>query len=104
MYILPHKPKACELCGREMSALTKHHLIPRSLHRNKRVRKKFGKERCITDVAWLCGPCHKSIHRILSEKAMSAEYFTVDALANHPEIHTFIDWIHTKPAGFTPKY
>lgn len=33
---IPPKPERCELCGRVMAALTRHHLIPRARHRKKR--------------------------------------------------------------------
>ncbi len=104
MYHLPPKPAACELCDREMADLTKHHLIPRTTHKNKRVRKAFSKEQCITEIAWLCRPCHKSIHRILSEKSMAYDYHTLAALRQHPDVQAFVQWIHSKPAGFKPKY
>jgi hypothetical protein len=101
---LPRKPDACELCARKTVPLTKHHLIPRTLHRNKRIRKRFTKEQCLTQIAWLCMPCHKSIHRLLSEKEMAADYFTITALAHHPDIADFVSWIKNKPAGFKPKF
>jgi len=30
---VPPKPDRCELCGRVVAALTRHHLIPRTRHR-----------------------------------------------------------------------
>ena len=101
---LPAKPKACELCSRKMDALTKHHLIPKTLHKNKRIRKQFTKEQCVTEIVWLCKPCHKTIHRILSEKQMGAQYFSLSALQGHPDINEFVDWIKDKPIGFKPKF
>ncbi|MCK5881357.1 MAG: hypothetical protein KAG18_05725, partial [Sinobacterium sp.] len=73
---LPSKINACELCHRSIDALTKHHAIPRTLHGNKRVRKQFTKEQCVSWVMWLCRPCHNNIHKVLSEKQMAAEFYT----------------------------
>ena len=101
--IIPPKPACCELCERPVSQLTKHHLIPRTMHRHKRCKKRFKKSFCITHILWLCEPCHKHIHRILTEKEMAFHYHEKEALAQRPEIAHFIEWIRTKPAEFYPK-
>ncbi len=87
-----------------MDALTKHHLIPRTLHKNKRIRKQFTKEQCLTELIWLCRPCHSTIHRVLSEKEMAAQYFSLPALKSHHDIQEFVGWIKDKPTGFKPKF
>ena len=87
-----------------MDTLTKHHAIPRTLHGNKRVRKQFTKEQCIGTVLWLCRPCHSNIHKVLSEKQMAAEFYTVEALLLVPEVKQFTQWIQNKPVGFKAKH
>ena len=47
----------------------------------------------------LCRACHKFAHAVLTEKEMEAGYNTVEALAAHPEIRKFIEWVRTKPPG-----
>lgn len=99
---IPDKPAACELCGRAMEGLTRHHLIPRTRHRNKRNRREFSREEVRTRILWVCRPCHSHIHRVLSEKDMEREYNTREALIGHPEIRRFTAWIGRRPPGFHP--
>lgn len=94
--------QACELCGRRMAELTRHHLIPRTLHTNKRIRRQHSRETLHTSILWLCRPCHNQVHEVLSEKQLADAYHTREALLNHPEIRRFVDWIARRPAGFQP--
>ncbi|HYQ92472.1 MAG TPA: hypothetical protein VES89_10465 [Candidatus Competibacteraceae bacterium] len=96
------KPTGCELCGRNVDLLTKHHLIPRTRHRNKRNRREFTREEVRTRILWLCRPCHNHIHDVLTEKELEFDYNTRQALLEQPDIRRFIDWIRRKPAGFKP--
>lgn len=97
------KPGRCELCGRDINALTKHHLIPRMRHRSKRSRKRFSREEMRARILWVCRPCHKQIHAVLSEKELGDRYNTKQALLAHPDIRQFVDWIQDKPPGFVPR-
>ncbi len=98
----PERPGQCELCKRA-AALTKHHLIPRTLHNKPRYRKRYSRETRLTAIAWLCHPCHKHIHRLYSERELADRFPTVDALASDPDIRAFVEWLSKKPAGFKPK-
>jgi len=98
-YRTPPKTDHCELCGRTMDALTKHHLIPRSRHRKKRNKRLFNREEVRTRILWVCRPCHNHIHGVLSEKELESSYNTQQALLVHPEIRRFVDWISRKPAS-----
>ena len=89
----------CELCGRSELEVTRHHLIPRTRHSNKRNRKLFDREEVRTRLAWLCRPCHGFVHKVLSEKEMELEYNTVERLRAHGEIARFIEWVKGKPGG-----
>lgn len=89
----------CELCGREGIDVTRHHLIPRTRHSNKRNQKLFDREEVRTRLADLCRPCHGFIHKVLTEKQMELEYNTVDRLRSHPEIEKFVEWVRKRPAG-----
>ena len=79
--------------------VTRHHLIPRTRHKNKRNKKTFDREEVRERIADLCRPCHKFLHTVFSEKELESGFNTVDQIAAHPEIRKFVDWIKTKPAG-----
>ena len=88
----------CAICGRE-ETLTRHHLIPRTRHHNKRNKREF--ERAIVrQVVGICRPCHSQIHALLSEKELEREFNTVAKLKAHPGVAKFAEWIGTKPRGF----
>lgn len=94
--------RACELCGREVERLTRHHLIPRSRHRkilkSKKRRRQFDREELNRTVP-LCGPCHRKIHQTFTEAELERDYPTVEALASDPEIGRFVDWVSGKRQG-----
>ncbi|WP_404471831.1 hypothetical protein LG301_14310 [Vreelandella venusta] len=98
----PPKPAGCELCLRA-APLTKHHLIPRTLHNKPRYQKRHSREERLTAIVWLCHPCHKHIHRLYSERELADDFATLDALKEDAEINAFVTWLATKPAGFKPK-
>jgi len=100
---LPPQPDHCELCGRRMAALTRHHLIPRTRHRNRRNKKRFDRAEVKTRILWVCRPCHSHIHHTFTEKELERHYNTGEALRGHPEIQRFARWIADKPEGFKPK-
>lgn len=89
----------CELCGRYMIELTRHHLIPRSRHKKKRARKAFDRREMEGRIALLCRPCHRNVHATLENKELEREYNNLEALAAHPGIQRFTRWIRTKPHG-----
>lgn len=84
--------------------MTRHHLIPKSLHTKAYVRKRFAKEQRISATLWVCRPCHNQIHRLFSEKELALNYSSRDALLADPRLKTFVDWLSGKPAGFTPRH
>lgn len=89
---------SCAICGREEN-LTRHHLIPRTRHSNKKNKRDF--ERAVVrQIAGICRPCHSQIHALLSEKELEREYHTIAKLKEHPGIAKFAEWISTKPPGF----
>ena len=89
----------CELCDRDVNEVTKHHLIPRTRHANKRNKKQFDRKEVRERLAWLCRPCHKQIHALFTEKQLEREFNTLAALKAHPEISKFVEWLKDKPAG-----
>ena len=89
----------CELCGRAVRELTRHHLIPRSRHKKKRAKKAFDRREMEGRIALLCRPCHGNVHAVFENRDLEREYNTVDALAQHPGVHRFTRWIQKKPHG-----
>jgi 5-methylcytosine-specific restriction endonuclease McrA len=90
---------ACELCGRQGVDLTRHHLIPRTRHSNKKTRQLYSREKAATRLAMLCRACHKYVHRVLTEKELERWFNTIERLSDHPEVRKLIDWVRNKPAG-----
>jgi hypothetical protein len=88
----------CELCKREVASLTRHHLIPQTRHSNKRNKKEFTRIEVKERIAWLCRPCHKNVHTVLDNKELERSYNTVEALAAHPDIAKFTEWVRKRPA------
>lgn len=97
-----NKPEQCELCGRPVPRLTRHHLIPRTRHRNRRNKREFDRSEVHERVAWLCRPCHDHVHAVFSEKTLEREYNTLESLRREPEIARFVEWIAARPASFRP--
>ncbi|HEY3897011.1 MAG TPA: hypothetical protein VGM54_00255 [Chthoniobacter sp.] len=88
----------CAICGRE-ERLTRHHLIPRTRHHNKRNKREFNRT-TVKQTVGICRPCHSQIHALLTEKELERDCRTVASLLAHPEIRKFAAWIGTKPRGF----
>src|SRR5690242_550047 len=95
------KTSNCDICGRRMDKLTRHHLIPRTRHKNKRNKKNFSREEVHQSIIYICGPCHRNIHAHLTEKELEYSYNSIEKLLSHPEIRKFTDWIKDKPDNFT---
>ncbi|MEO8045627.1 MAG: hypothetical protein ABI674_12050 [Spartobacteria bacterium] len=88
----------CALCERE-GRLTRHHLIPRTRHHNKRNKRDFARAE-VREIVGLCRSCHSQVHQLLTEKQLERDFNTVAKLRSHPEIAKFADWIRAKPSGF----
>lgn len=91
----PADNPACSLCGRAGLRLTAHHLIPRTRHKNKRVRREHDRARREQTIP-LCTACHAHVHTTLSEKELADDFNTRERLLAHPEIHRFAAWVRTK--------
>ena len=96
------KPATRELCGRNISNLTQHHLIPRTRHRNKRIQKQFSRSEMQTRILWVCRPCHSHIHTVLSEKDLASRFNNRTTLLQHADIQRFVEWLGNRPAGLKP--
>jgi hypothetical protein len=91
----------CAICGRA-EKLTRHHLIPRTRHHNKRNKREFARAAVKVTVG-ICRPCHSQIHAVLTEKELERDWNSLEKLRGHPEVAKFAAWIAKKPAGFKPQ-
>ncbi len=88
----------CPICGR-IEVLTRHHLIPRTRHHNKRNKRDFDR-RMVKETIGICRPCHSQIHALLTEKELERDWNSIERLRAHPEVAKFAAWIAGKPGGF----
>jgi hypothetical protein len=86
------KVTACEICGRDWINLSYHHLIPRMVH-DKVVKRGWHREDELQNVAWLCGACHRFVHRFRGHEELAREYFTVERLLEAEEVRAFAAWV-----------
>ncbi|MFW6146209.1 MAG: hypothetical protein ACOC7R_02630 [Planctomycetota bacterium] len=86
----------CDLCGRTVRRLDRHHLIPRTRHKTRRNKRRFSRQEVHERTAMLCKPCHKMVHATLSEKELERDYNTLEVLRSHPEIAAFVAWVRSK--------
>jgi hypothetical protein len=88
----------CPICER-FETLTRHHLIPRTRHHNRKNKRDFDRE-VVHRTIGICRPCHSQIHAILTEKELERDWNTIALLRSHPEIPRFGEWMSKKPRGF----
>jgi len=81
----------CELCERSQD-LTFHHLIPKTLHKNKWFKKNFTRQEMGKGID-ICNDCHKAIHKFIGEKDLGRNYFTKELLMEHEKVRSFVRWI-----------
>lgn len=74
----------CGLCERAVQQTSRHHLVPRE---------EGGRHGETVD---LCQPCHSSVHRFLTNRALARHYHTVEALRRAEELQGYLGWIRKK--------
>ncbi|HEX8551018.1 MAG TPA: HNH endonuclease [Abditibacteriaceae bacterium] len=76
----------CELCGREVGALTLHHLKPKS---------RRGKYEKVIELptAQICSACHRQIHALFSNRELADEWNSLEKLRSEERMKKFIAWI-----------
>lgn len=80
------KIETCELCGRTEVETTEHHLVPREEGGNNGPK------------AFLCIPCHKTIHALYKNKELAIRLNTIEALKADEKVWRFIKWIRKQPS------
>jgi len=93
----------CECCGRFDHDISEHHLISRTTHSNKRVRRMFSTDEMKQRKVYTCQPCHKAIHTFWSEKELALEYNTLDAIRADPRMQGHIRWARKQRPGLRMK-
>ncbi len=73
----------CALCEREVSSVSRHHLVPKS-------------EGGAFTVD-LCGVCHKTLHSFFTNRTLAKEMYSIEALRQDPAIQRYLAWIHKQP-------
>ncbi len=74
----------CELCGRDVSALSRHHLVPREEGG------RYGA------TAELCQPCHSTLHLTFNNKELALFYNSIPALQLAEPLQKYLKWVKTK--------
>lgn len=82
----------CELCKREGVITTRHHVIPRRVHKIKWFKKKYTREE-MNHTIDLCTACHKQIHIFFDHKALARDFNSVEKLLSDGRVKKFVDWI-----------
>ena len=80
----------CTLCERDLNC-TFHHLIPKSTHKTKAIRKRYSREERSRGI-WVCRMCHNAIHTFIPNRMLAMEYNTARALLEHEDIHRYLQW------------
>ncbi|KAI0836194.1 hypothetical protein F5Y06DRAFT_111464 [Hypoxylon sp. FL0890] len=84
--------EGCELCGRDWVPLSYHHLIPRFVH-GKAVKRGWHREEDLQNVAWLCGACHRFVHRFAGHEDLARRFYTVELLMREEQVRRWVDWV-----------
>ncbi len=92
----------CELCG-WMTGLTRHHLIPKRMHRSESIRARFPKAMLNQSIAKLCKACHRHVHRTVKERDLAVQFHSIELLREHPDILTLVDWLKDKLDDFSAR-
>lgn len=80
----------CELCEREMTHLTVHHLIPRQAVKRKKA--------APGPTADLCSACHKQVHALFDNAHLAKQLNTIEKLQAEPQLQKFLAWIRKQRA------
>ncbi|WP_294152613.1 HNH endonuclease [uncultured Clostridium sp.] len=81
----------CELCNRNVSVITKHHLIPLE---------KGGKK---LDTIHLCPTCHTAIHSLFTNRELASRFNSLELIKRDIKIIKYLKFIKNVPGdSFVP--
>lgn len=90
MNTLPHQdPTTCQLCERAVSALTVHHLVPKSQ----------AKKGVLLPTVNLCSACHRQLHALFPNHQLAHELASLETLRRAPEMQRFLHWVRKQDAN-----
>ena len=93
----------CELCGREGTKITRHHLRPRETHKRYLARGTFTKKD-LQKTARCCRSCHSAIHAFVPDNDELAEhYYTVERLLSIDKLLRYVQWVSRQQSTSRPK-
>jgi hypothetical protein len=75
----------CSICKRDGDEqhFEEHHLTPKA---------RKGRE-----TIQICNLCHDMVHKSMTTKELAKKYNTLEKIAAHPKMISWIQWISTKP-------
>lgn len=76
--------QVCELCGRQVATVTRHHLVPRE---------EGGRYGATAD---LCQPCHSTLHLTFSNRDLATQYNSIAALQDAEPLQKYLKWVKNK--------
>ncbi|MBD2072022.1 hypothetical protein H6F93_31635 [Leptolyngbya sp. FACHB-671] len=76
----------CELCHREMPALTEHHLTPRQKTKHQGLDP--------SPTIQICSACHRQIHTLYDNSHLALHLNTLEKLKQDPQLQKFLAWVH----------
>lgn len=88
----------CDLCLRSEIVTTGHHLIPRTMHSKKRIRRDYTRIEMNKRVPF-CKECHKQIHKLFTERELAYTYNTLEILKAQSSVQKWIAFVKDKPNG-----
>lgn len=84
----------CQICGAQ-ERLTKHHLVPQRVCRNKY--KAIKNEE--SNLIWICDCCHRTIHAYYNEQELRDRMSTLESLLADAKFSSYVAW-RKKHLGF----
>lgn len=78
----------CELCNRNVSIITRHHLIPKQ---------KGGSN---YKTICLCITCHKQIHALFTNTELATLYNSMESLKSNERIVKFLKFVEKLPGDY----
>ena len=82
----------CELCERDVSGITEHHLVPKCTRKRKYVKRTFDKE-YLEETIEVCTECHSTIHKFFDGNELARDLYTKELLLENEKMQKFLGWV-----------
>jgi hypothetical protein len=87
---------SCEICERYV-VRTRHHLIPRELHKSLSKDSRYTKELLGRTIS-ICRMCHSTIHRFFTNDDLARRFNTVEILLEDERMFKYAKWASAQPS------